>query len=86
MSSVTRSTVCPKVPLKTKVPLFWAVGGWIPKPFGLVVAHIGGFHVGSKVALFTAKRSDVYLIPFRPYFEYEKITEKSHYAQMKFRM
>ena len=40
-------TVCPKVPLKTKVPLFLAVHGWIPKPFGLLVAHIGGFDIAN---------------------------------------
>ena len=47
---IAEATVCPKVALKTKVPLFWTLHGWIPKPFGLLVAHIGGFDMAYKVA------------------------------------
>ena len=63
------NTVCPKVPLKTKVTLFSAVCGWIPKPFWLLVAHISGFDMAYKVALLTPKRPDVYWVTFRPYFD-----------------
>ena len=63
------NTVCPKVALKTKVPLFWTPHGWIPKPFGLLVAHIGGFDMAYKLALLTPKIPDMYWVIFRPFFE-----------------
>ena len=61
--------MCPKVPLKTKVLLFSAVHGWIPKPFGLLVAHIGGFDIANKVGRLTPNRPVMNWITFRPYFD-----------------
>ena len=66
---VTHYTVCPKVPFKRNVHLFSAVCGWIPKSFGFLVAHIGGFEMAYKVALLTPKRPDVYWVTFKPYFD-----------------
>ena len=37
------TTVCPKVPYKSKVPLFIAKCGWILKSFGLLIALAGRF-------------------------------------------
>ena len=36
-------TVCPKVACNSNVPLFSAKCGWIPKPFGLLIAHMVRF-------------------------------------------
>ena len=41
--NVRNTTVCPKVPYKSKVPLFSAKCGWILKPFGLLIAPASGF-------------------------------------------
>ena len=42
-NTMSHSTVCPKVPENSNVPIFSAKCGWILKPFDLQVAHIGGF-------------------------------------------
>ena len=44
------STVCPKVPYISKVPLFSAKCGWILKPFGLLIAHTLRFDMVYEVA------------------------------------
>ena len=43
-------TVCPKVPYKSKVPIFSAKCGWILKPFGLLISPAGGFDLVYEVA------------------------------------
>ena len=48
--SILSSTVCPKVPYISKVSLFSAVCGWIPKPFDLLIALTVRFDLVYEVA------------------------------------